>query len=183
MVWGREAGEGRSVVCVGLVASRPAIYVFWRYARRAGRLSLTRSGYWQCEADAAACNKDLLCTPGAGSAFDGPACARLLFQGVRRSGRKDAVPRRSCVVWGGQMAQVVRLERQESTSCRVGEGGGWLGNVRLHRREVQMWFGHGQLSGAGSAFGSCSSQGLPMRNRKAAQWCRVRMRRGEAQKY
>ena len=28
VVWGREAGGGRSVVCLGAVASRPAIYVF-----------------------------------------------------------------------------------------------------------------------------------------------------------
>ena len=28
VVWGREAGGGGSVVCVGPVASRPAIYVF-----------------------------------------------------------------------------------------------------------------------------------------------------------
>ena len=80
------------------------------------------------------------------------------------------------------MAQVVRLERQESTSCRVGEGGGWLGNVLLDRREVQLCFGRGELSGFDSAFGSCSSQGLPVRSRNALQWYRVRMRRGEAQK-
>ena len=35
------------------------------------------------------------------------------------------------------MAQAVRLERPGSTSCRVGESGGWLGNVRLHRRECR----------------------------------------------
>ena len=28
VVWGGEAGGGRSVVCVGPVASRPAIYAF-----------------------------------------------------------------------------------------------------------------------------------------------------------
>ena len=51
------------------------------------------------------------------------------------------------------------------------------------RREVQVCVGHGELSGSGTAFGSCSSQGLPVRSRNASQWCRVRMRRGEAQKY
>ena len=88
-----------------------------------------------------------------------------------------------CVVWGSGGAEV-RLERPGSTSCRVGESGGWLGNVLLDRREVphHLWFGHGELSGVGSAFGSCSSQGLPVHSRNASQWCRVRMRRGEAQK-
>ena len=80
------------------------------------------------------------------------------------------------------MAQAVRLERPGFTSCRVGEGGGWLGNTPKARRKVQVCVGHGELSGSGSAFGSCPPQGLPMRSRNASQWCRVRMRRGEAQK-
>ena len=80
------------------------------------------------------------------------------------------------------MAQAVRLERPGFTCCRVREGGGWLGNNQKDRREVQVCFGHRELSGCGSAFGSCSSQGLPVRSRNALQWCRVRMRRGEAQK-
>ena len=80
------------------------------------------------------------------------------------------------------MAQAVRLERPGFTSCRGGEGGGWLGNNLNDGREMQVGFGQGELSGSGSAFGSCSSQGLPVRSRKASQWCRVRMRRGEAQK-
>ena len=85
------------------------------------------------------------------------------------------------MVWGGGMAQKVRLERPGFTSCRVGEGGGWLGNNEKDRREVQVCFGHGQLSGSSSACASCSSQGLPVRSRNASQWCRVRTRRGEAQ--
>ena len=81
------------------------------------------------------------------------------------------------------MAQEVRLERPGFTSCRVGESGGSLGNNQKDGREVQLWFGHGQLSGSGSAFGSCSSQRLPVRSRNASQWCRMRMRRGVAQTY
>ena len=68
-------------------------------------------------------------------------------------------------------------------SCRVGESGGWRGKILLDRREVQMSFGHGELSGPGSAFGSCSSQGLEVRSPNTSQWCIVRVRRGEAQKY
>ena len=86
------------------------------------------------------------------------------------------------MVWGGEMAQAVRLERPGFTSCRVGEGGGWHGNNQKDGREVQVCSGHGQLSGSGSAFGSCSLQGLPVRSRNAAEWWRVRVRRGEAQK-
>ena len=80
------------------------------------------------------------------------------------------------------MAQAVRLERPGFTCCRVRKGGGWLGNVLLDGRVVEVCFGHRELSGSGSAFGSCSSQGLPLRSRSTSQWCRVRMRRGEAQK-
>ena len=58
------------------------------------------------------------------------------------------------------MAQAVRLERPAFTCCRVGEGDGWLVNNQKDGREVQVWFGHGELSGCGIAFGSCSSQGL-----------------------
>ena len=76
----------------------------------------------------------------------------------------------------------VRLERPAFTCCRVGEGGGWLGNNQKDGREVQGWLGHGELSGSGSAVGSCSSQGLLLRSPNALQWCRVRMRWGEAQK-
>ena len=75
------------------------------------------------------------------------------------------------------------MERTEFTSCRGGEGGSWLGNnEKDDGREVQVCFGHGELSGSGSACASCSSQALPMRSRNASQWCRVRMRRGVAQK-
>ena len=80
------------------------------------------------------------------------------------------------------MAQEVRLERPCFTSGRVGESGGWLGNNQKDGREVQVCFGHGELSGSGSAFVSCSSQRLPVRSRSISQWCRVRMRRGEVQK-
>ena len=86
------------------------------------------------------------------------------------------------MVWGGDMAQAVRLERPVFTSCRVGEGGGWLDNSQKDGREVQVGFGYGELSGSGSAFGSCSSEGLPVRSRSASKWCRVCMRPGEAQK-
>ena len=84
------------------------------------------------------------------------------------------------MVWGTGMAQAVRLEKPGSTSCRVGERGGWLGNNQKKGREVQVCLGNGDLSGSGSAFGSCSSQGLPVRSRNTSQWCRVPMRRGEA---
>ena len=79
VVWGREAGGGGNgnAVCIGPVASRPAVNAFWRHAGSAGRWSLTRSGVWECEADGPACNKDLLRTAGAGSAFDGLPYARL----------------------------------------------------------------------------------------------------------
>ena len=86
------------------------------------------------------------------------------------------------MVLGREMAQEVRWEIPGSTPC-VGKGGGWLGNSQKDGREVQMCFGHGKLSGSGSAFGSCSSQGLPVHSRNTSQWCRVRTRRGEAQKY
>ena len=66
------------------------------------------------------------------------------------------------------MAQEVRLERPCFRSGRVGESAGWLGNDRKDGREVQVCFGHGELSGSGSAFGSCSSQGLPVRSRNAS---------------
>ena len=86
------------------------------------------------------------------------------------------------MIWGVAMAQALPLERPGFTSCRVGEGGGWLGNNPKDGREVQVWFGYGKLSGSNSAFGSCPSQGLPVRSRSSSQYCRVRMRRGEAQK-
>ena len=66
----------------------------------------------------------------------------------------------SCVVWETEMTQAVGLERPGSTSCRVGEGGGWIGNNQKDVREVQVCFGHGELSGVSgvsSAFGSCPS--------------------------
>ena len=85
------------------------------------------------------------------------------------------------MVWGREMAQAVGLERPGSTSCRVGEGSGWLGKNRKDGWEVQLCFGHGELSGAGSVFGTCSSQGLPVRIRNASEWCRVRTRRRRAQ--
>ena len=64
----------------------------------------------------------------------------------------------------------VRLERPGFACCGVGEGGGWLGNNQKDGREVQVCFGHGELSGSGSAFGSCPSQGLGVRSRNASQW-------------
>ena len=36
VVWVREAGGCRGVVCVGHVASRPAVCAFWRYVGSAG---------------------------------------------------------------------------------------------------------------------------------------------------
>ena len=77
----------------------------------------------------------------------------------------------------------VHLERPGFTFCRVGEGVGWLGNNRKDGREVQVCFGHGELSGSGRSLGSCSPQGLRVRSRTASQWCGVRTRRGEAQTY
>ena len=68
------------------------------------------------------------------------------------------------------MAQAVRLERPVFRFCRVGEGDGWLGNVLLDRRKVHVCSGHGERSGSGSAFGSCSSQGLPVHSRNASPW-------------
>ena len=49
----------------------------------------------------------------------------------------------------------VRLARPGFTCCRVEESGGWLGNNQKDGREVLMCFGHGELSGPASAFGSC----------------------------
>ena len=46
--------------------------------------------------------------------------------------------KRSFVVSGGEMAQAVRLERPGFTSCRGGEGGGWLGNNHKAVREVPV---------------------------------------------
>ena len=56
------------------------------------------------------------------------------------------------------MAQGVRVEIPGSASCHGGESGGWLGNNQKNGRELQVCFDHGELSGSGSAFGSCSSQ-------------------------
>ena len=50
VVWGREAGGGRSVICVGPVASRLNLCI-WRYAESVGGCCGTRSGVWECEAD------------------------------------------------------------------------------------------------------------------------------------
>ena len=117
------------------------------------------------------------------SAFGVTLKAWAVVAGLGRAfGSVRLLTRRLSVVWGREMAQKVRLERPGFTSCRGGESGGWLGNNQKDGREVQVWFGHGELSGSGSAFASCSSQGLPVRSRNALQWCRVRMRRGEAQK-
>ena len=85
------------------------------------------------------------------------------------------------MVWNAQWR--MRLERAGFTSCHVGEDGGWLGNNQKAGREVPVWFGQGELSASGSAFGNSSSQGLPVRSRNASQWGRVCTRRGEAQRY
>ena len=74
--------------------------------------------------------------------------------GVHRTGGKGVVARRWCVVWRRDMAQEVRLERPCFRSCSVGESGGWLGNNQKDGQELQVWFGHGKLSGSGSAFGN-----------------------------
>ena len=77
VVWGKEGGGGRSVVCVGPVASRLAILCLWRYAGCVGGSWRTSSGVWECEADGPACNKDPLRMAEVGSAFDGLAYVRL----------------------------------------------------------------------------------------------------------
>ena len=183
VVWGR--GSGRRQEC-GLcwfccVASRNLW--FWRYAESVGGCCLTSSGVWECEADGSSCGTFMLRTPEQPVFLERPhRRGTSALPDVCRSGRKGVVPRRLSVVWGGQMAQKVRLEKPGFTSCYGGEGGGWLSNNQKDGRELQVWFGRGELSGSGSAFGSCSSQGLPVRCRSASHWRRVRMRRGEAQR-
>ena len=71
--------------------------------------------------------------------------------------------------WGNGVEQAVRLARPGVTSCRVGESSGWLGNKQKDGRDVQLCFGHGELSGVSSAFSSCPLQGLPVRRSKASQ--------------
>ena len=71
------------------------------------------------------------------------------------------------------------MERPCFRSGRVGESGGWIGNNQKDGREAQVWFRREELSGSGSAFGCCSSKGLPVRSRNASQSGRVRTRRGE----
>ena len=165
----------------GCVASRNLC--IWRYAGSAGSWCLIRSGYWECEADVPSCGRFVPRTTGDEVLLKRRhMLGRYALPGVRCSGRKGVVPRRLCVVWGIGMAQTVRVEIPGFASCRGSESGGWLSNNQKDGREVQVCFGHGQLSGSGSAFGSCSSQGLPVRSRNALQWCRVRKRQGEAQK-
>ena len=173
----QECGLRRSCC----VASRNLC--FWRYAGSAGSCCGARSIVWACEADGPSCGTFVLRPSEAEVRRKRPHMRGTSgLPGVCRSGRKGVVPRRLCVVWGRAMAQPVRLERPGIRRYRVGESGGWLGSNQKDGRELQLWFGHGELSGSGGAFGSCSSQGLPVRSRKASQWCRVRMRRGEAQK-
>ena len=66
-------------------------------------------------------------------------------------------------------------------SGRVGESSGWLGSNQKDGLEMQVSFAYGALSGSGTAFASCSSQGLPVLSRNVSQWCRVCKRPGEAQ--
>ena len=129
---------------------------FWRYAGRAGRWSLTRSGVWACDADGPSCGTFVSRVSEQEVRLNRPhthGTSGLL--GVHRSGRKGVVPRRFCVVWRRGMAQKVRLERPCFRSCSRGESGGWLGNNQRDGRESQVWFGHGELSGSGNAFGNC----------------------------
>ena len=168
------------MVCVGPVASRPAIYVFgvrlkaWAVLGGLGRAI----GSVRLTGRLAAC---LCCVCPSRKCVLGPCEWAAALPGVHCTGRKGMAPKGLCVVWGIGMAQKVRLKRPGFTSCRAGESGGWIGNNRKDGREVQVCCGHGQLSGSGSAFGGCPSQGLPVRSRNASQWCRVRKRRGEAQ--
>ena len=154
----------------------------WRYAESVGRCCGTRSGVWACEADGPSCGTFVLRTPEDEVLLKRPHLhGTSALPGVRCSGWKSVVSRRLCVVWGREMAQTLRVEMPGSASCRGGESGGWLDNNQRDGREVQVWFGRGKLSGSSSAFGSCSSQGLPVRSANASQWCRVRTRRGEVQ--
>ena len=157
---------------------------FWRYGELVGGCCGTRSGVWECEADGPSCGTFVLRAPEQEVRLKRPHMHGTSgLPGVHRSGRKGVVPRRLCVVWRGAMAQAVRVEIPGSASCRGGESGGWLGNNQKDGREVQVWFGHGELSGSGSAFAICSSQGLPVFSPNASQCCRVHRRRGEAQTY
>ena len=172
------------MVCIGPVASHPAIYVFgvtlklWAVVEVLGR-AIGSVRLTHCPVRTL-----VLRVPEQAVRLMRPHMhATSGLPGGHGSGRNVVVPRRSCVVSGREIAQAVRLERPGFRSRRVGEVGGWRGNVLLDRREVQVCFGHGELSGSRGAFGSCSSQGLPVRSRNALQWCRVRMRRGEAQTY
>ena len=83
LLWGREAGGGRSVVCIP-----PRGLRFRRFAKTLGGCCGTRSAVWACEPDGPSCNKDLMRMPGAESAFDGLVYARRLFQAVHLSGQK-----------------------------------------------------------------------------------------------
>ena len=97
-------------------------------------------------------------------------CAvRSPLQWSERSCSKGVV--RGLGKWNGAK---VHLERPGFTFCRVGEGVGWHGNNRKDGREVQVCFGHGELSGSSRSLGSCSPQGLRVRSRTASQWCGVR---------
>ena len=127
----------------------------WRYAGRANRWCLTRSGAWECEADGPSCGTFVLRMAVPEVRLIRPHMHGTSgLPGVHRSGRRAVVPSRSCVVWRRDMAQEVRLERPCFRSCSVGESGGWLGNNQKDGQELQVWFGHGKLSGSGSAFGN-----------------------------
>ena len=156
MVWGWEAGGGSSVVCVGSVASRPAIYAFrvtlevWAVVaglgRAFGRVRLTErlAARFCCVRRNSKCiSCALICTARRGS--------RRPSQWSEGRGPKAVV--RGLGKWH---CAEVRLERSRFGSRRVGESGGWLGNAQQQQdgREVQVWFGHGELSGSDSAFGS-----------------------------
>ena len=103
VLWGRESRGGRSVVCVGPVASRPTSYGFGvTLEAKAVVVGLGRTfGSVECEADGPACNKDLLRTPGAASAFDVPSYARLLLQESMAVVGKAWFQR--CCAWFGEV--------------------------------------------------------------------------------
>ena len=157
-------------------------FMFWRYAESVGGCRGARSGDWECEADGPSCGTFALRAPEQKVRLTG---WRMRLCSSRRpsqwsEGRGSKAVVRGLGKWHCAEA---RLERPCFRSCRAGESGGWVGNNQKDGREVQVWFGHGDLSGSGSAFGSCPSQGLPVRSPNASQWCRVHMRRGEAHMY
>ena len=81
-------------------------FMLWRYAGSAGRCCGTRSRVWACEADGPSCGTFVLRTPQQQVFLKRPEVHGTSgLPGVYRSGRKGVMPRRSCVIWGSDMAR------------------------------------------------------------------------------